>query len=482
MVSRVPGIARRRPEDTMTTTTPITAGPAYRSLDDLALDLDGRLVRPGDPGWHTARQAWHLLVDQRPAAVAQVAHARDVVRVVDAACRLGLRVAPQSTGHNPAPLGDLADTILLRTGALRGVTVDPLRRVARVESGAWWADVTDAVARHGLAALAGSSPDVGVAGYLLGGGLSWLARSHGLAANAVVGIEVVTADGRLRRVDHAHDADLFWALRGGGGSFGVVTALEIRLFPITAVQAGALFFDLDRAHDVLHGWRTWTADLPEAVTSCARVLHLPPLPELPPALAGRSFAVVEVVSQLDETATDALLAPLRALGPNLDTVHRTPMTELSALHMDPPGPTPGLGDGALVQRLDEAAVDAFLDATLAVGPTLLSVELRALGGAVRRPARDGGAVAGFDADAALFAVGIVPDDTAGPRVRLALDTVRAALAPHLSRRSYLNFSEEPRDEAELFGAARDRLRTVKAAYDPHDLIRANHPVRPGSAS
>ena len=293
---------------------------------------------------------------------------------------------------------------------------------------------------------------------------------------------MVTADGVLRRVDYDHDADLSWALRGGGGSFGIVTALEIRLFPITAVQAGALFFDLGRAREVLHGWRAWTADVPDAVTSCARILHLPPLPELPPELAGRSFAVVEVVSQLDGADTDPLLAPLRVLGPAIDTVHRTPTTELSALHMDPPGPTSGLGDGGLVARLVEAAVDAFLDAALAVGPTLLSIELRQLGGAVRRPVPDGGAVSAFDADAALFAVGIVPDDATGPRVRLALDTVRASLAPHLSHRSYLNFSEQPRDEAELFGPARDRLRAVKAAHDPQDVIRANHPVRAGSAS
>jgi FAD/FMN-containing dehydrogenase len=178
-----------------------TTGPA---LDALATDLDGTLVRPSDATWDAARLAWNLHVDQRPLAVVLAASPRDVVTTVNAARALGVRVAPQSTGHNAAPLGDLADTILLKLAALDGVTIDPVRRIARVEAGALWAHVTQAAAEHGLAALAGSSPDVGVAGYTLGGGVSWLGRSHGLAANSVTAIEVVTADGTLRRVDASH--------------------------------------------------------------------------------------------------------------------------------------------------------------------------------------------------------------------------------------------------------------------------------------
>lgn len=187
-------------------------------LDLLALDLDGVLTLPGEPGWDQARRAWNLAVDQQPVAVATVTSVRDVRTVVTAARRLGLRVAAQSTGHNASPMGDLAGTILLRLSELRGVTVDPSARVARVEGGAQWAEVTSAAARHGLAALAGSSGDVGVAGYTLGGGVSWLGRSHGLALNHVRAFEVVTADGAVRRVDAEHHPDLFWALRGGGRS------------------------------------------------------------------------------------------------------------------------------------------------------------------------------------------------------------------------------------------------------------------------
>ncbi len=203
------------------------------SFQDLAADLDGTVHHPGDPDWDLARAAWNLSVDQRPEAVVTARSVADVQATVRAAAARGLRVAPQSTGHHASPMGPLDGTVLLRLSGLRGVSVDPASRTARVEGGAVWADVTAAAGEHGLAALAGSAADVGVAGYTLGGGLSWLARSRGLAANSVTALEVVTADGEHRRVDADHDPDLFWALRGGGGSFAVVTALELSLFPLT---------------------------------------------------------------------------------------------------------------------------------------------------------------------------------------------------------------------------------------------------------
>ena len=320
------------------------------ALDRLATDLDGSLVRPGDAAWDTARLAWHLAVDQRPTAVVLAESVRDVQATVVAAREAGLRVAAQSTGHNAPPLGDLAGTILLKTAALRGVQIDPEARIARAEAGAQWMDVTPLAAKHGLAGLAGSARDVGVAGYTLGGGLSWLGRKHGLAANSVVALEVVTADGRLRRIDAEHDAELFWALRGGGGSFAIVTALEFRLYPISEVYAGVLFFPIERAEEVLQAWREWVDTVPEAVTSIGRLLKFPPLPELPPHLSGQAYVVVEATCILDASQAEQLLAPLRALGPAIDTFRVTPVEELSALHMDPDGPVPGHGDGLIGSR------------------------------------------------------------------------------------------------------------------------------------
>lgn len=459
-------------------------------LAELAAELDGRLTLPGDAGWDADRTAWNLAVDQRPAAVVVAGSAEDAVRTVRRAAALGLGVAAQSTGHNAGPLAAQAGfdrVVLLRMSELRGVEIDAEARVARIEPGAQWGDVVAAAAPHGLAALAGSSHDVGVVGYTLGGGVSWLARSHGLAANQVLAAEIVTADGRLRRIDAEHDADLFWAIRGGGGDFGVVTALEFRLFPVTEVVAGMMLWPLDAAHEVLHAWAEWTGGLPETVTSTARVLRLPEMPELPPFLSGRSLVLVEAVCQEGPERADELLAPMRALAPELDTVHPQPAAELLQLHMDPPEPSPGFGDGMMLSELAPATVRAFLDA---VGPgaetALVVAELRHLGGALdpdtalalaaERGVPAPGAIAGFDAQYLVFAGGVPVPELADALV-VSLGRLFSRIEPWRAPVEYLNFAEHARPAEQLFGERVHRLRAVKADVDPEGLIRSNHPVR-----
>ena len=342
-----------------------------------------------------------------------------------------------------------------------------------------WQEATAAAAAHGLAALSGSSPDVGVVGYSLGGGISWLGRRHGLAASSIVAAEVVTADGRLVRVDAEHEPELFWALRGGGGSFGVVTALELRLFPLEELVAGVLFFPLDRAAEVLHAWRAWTDDLPDEVTSVGRILQFPPIPDLPDFLRGRSFAVVEVVSLLPSDETARLVAPLRALDPELDTVETIPFAALSKVHMDPEQPVPGLGDGQLLAALPAEAVDRFVEA--AVGSALISAEIRQLGGALARPAPGGGAADRVEAAWAVYTVGAPLTPALADAVTESIDAVKDALAPWDAATTYLNFSDRSVPAERLFRAETlARLRRVKAAYDPRDVFRSNHPVAPAA--
>ncbi|MFE5670848.1 FAD-binding oxidoreductase [Agromyces sp. NPDC056523] len=458
----------------------------------LAERLDGRLVLPGDADWDAARAAWNLSVDQRPAAVVIAATAADIARTVRAAREMGLAVAPQGTGHNAAPLveGDgLSDAILLKTHELRAVEVRPTQRLARVEAGALWGDVVAAAAPHGLAALAGSSHDVGVVGYTLGGGVSFLGRQHGLAANHVVAVELVTADGEFRRVDAEHDAELFWAVRGGGGDFGVVTAIEFRLFELEQVVAGTLFFPIDRAEEVLQAWADWTRSVPDSVTSVGRVLRIPPMPELPPFLSGRSFVVVEAVVQESPERADALLAPLRTLHPEIDTVHPQAPAELLQLHMDPPGPTPGLGGGMMLGDLPAEGVRGFVDA---VGPdadtALLSVEIRHLGGAFEPAAAvdlaaesglpEPGAIAGFEGRYLVYAVGIAVPETA-EAVVASLGRLLSRIEPWRATAEYLNFVERPTASEQVFGddGRLARLRALKNAVDPTGVIRSNHPVR-----
>lgn len=463
--------------------------PALDALARLAGQLDGRLVTPADDEWDAARSAWNLTIDQRPAAVVIAASTDDVIRTVNAARSAGLAVAPQATGHNAGPLvagSGLAGTVLLRMHELRGVDVDVEARVVRVEAGAQWGDVVAAVARHGLTALAGSSHDVGVVGYTLGGGLSWLARSHGVAANHVIAADVVTADGVARRVDAEHDEELFWAIRGGGGDFAVVTALEFRVYPIDTIVAGTLFFPIDRTAEVVEAWRVWTATVPDSVTSLARVLRVPPLPDLPPFLAGKSFVAVEVAVQESPDRADELLAPLRRLGPDLDSIHPQPTAELLQLHMDPPGPVPGIGDGMALAELTPEAVRAFVGAT---GPdsgcALASVEIRHLGGMVRpevarrHAAARGlpfpGATAGFDAGYVVYAVGLAAPGL-GETLVASLGRVLSAIEPWRAQLGYLNFAEHEVDPQRLFGDRLRRLRAVKQAVDPGAVIRSNHPV------
>jgi FAD/FMN-containing dehydrogenase len=439
----------------------------------------GTLVCPGDAGWDRARAAWVVNVDQRPAAVAVVRSMEDVSAAVVSSARAGLKVTAQSTGHGATPVGSLSDTVLVRTSSLDAVDVNPAERTVWAGSGVEWGSVAAAAAEHGLAAQAGSAPDVGIAGFLLSGGISWLARSRGLAVNDVLALEIVGADGRARVVDTDHEPDLFWALRGGGGSFGVVTGIKLRLHPQPTVAAGTLFFPIPRAGEVLHAWRRWTRTVPDQTMSCSRLLQLPPLPELPPPLSGQAFVVVEVAHQGPSAELNAAIAPLRELDPTLDTINEIPAAGLFALHMDPPGPTPCRGNGMLLNDVPPSAIDALVSrAGHGSGSPLLSVELRHLGGAVATRPAGAGAVGHFEAQFVMYAVGVTLDKAAEAKVDDFIRKVEQALAPWSSDIHYANFDERAGGGRDRFHDrdTLDRLRAVKARVDPAGLFTCGHPL------
>ena len=455
----------------MTTVTP-TIGRGSNEFGE-------KLVFPNDARYDEARIAWNLAVDQRPTAVALPDSADDVAATIRFAASHGLRVAPQSSGHGASALGELDDTILLKTERMHDVEINPIARTATVHAGTLWADVTAAAASHGLAGLQGSAPDVAVAGYTLGGGLSFLSRKYGLAANSVRSIQLVTADARIVRCDREHEPDLFWALRGGGGSFGVVTAIELELFEIPEVYAGVLWYPIERAREVLHAWRELTqSEPPEELTTLGRLLNLPPIPQIPEPVRGKSFVIVEAVHAGDRAQADALLAPLRALGPVNDTVQSMSMPALSRLHMDPEQPVSGVGDGLMLADLPRAAIDAFVDVAGAGSSfPLLSIELRHLEGELGRRRPENGALAALDARYAMYGVGMTPARELEAPVRRQVETVKSALAPWAARHMYLNFADGDRDPGTFWsGAAHERLRCIKASVDPDGLIRSNHPV------
>jgi FAD/FMN-containing dehydrogenase len=457
---------------TIELTTPLRRADALRGL--------GTVQLPGDPGYDAARLPWNVAVDQRPAAVTYPRDVAQVQEVVRAAAAADLRVAPQSTGHNAGPLAaqGLDDVVVLRTSAMTGVTVDPARRIARVEGGALWIHATEPAAEHGLAALHGSSPDVGIAGYSLGGGIGWYARKLGLATNSLTAVELVTADGEHVRADAHRNRELFWAVRGGGGSFGVVTALEFRLYPIETAYAGMMVWDLARAEAVLREWAAWAPGAPDEVTTALRVLNLPPLPDIPEPLRGRSVAVLDGAVLAGDGQAESILGGLRALHPEIDTFTRVPARTLTRLHMDPEGPSPFVSGTAMLEACPQDAVDAFLG-EVGTGSTtsLLLAELRQLGGALGRDHEGGGALKRLDAQFLAFAGAMAVTPEMAAQGEHDAHRLVKALSPWANGRNYLNFAEaavDPRtgyDELTWL-----RLKGIRSAVDPHGLFVGNHRI------
>ncbi|HEX5729142.1 FAD-binding oxidoreductase [Microbacterium sp.] len=451
--------------------------PVDTRVDRLRAALGDRVAFPGDAAYDAGRVPWNVAIDQHPFAVLRPESAEDVVDAVRAATACGLRVAPQSTGHAAGALADtdLSDVVLLSLAGLRGATVDPVGRTARVLGGSQWNDVLAVAAAHGLTAMHGSSGDVSVVGYLLSGGLSFYGRAHGLAVETVRAVQLVTADGSLVRASADEHADLFWALRGGSGAFGVVVSIEIDLLPYADVFAGMLLWDASHADVVARAWAEWTATAPETATTTLRVLHFPPMPELPPFLSGRALVVVDGAILDTDAAASALLAPLRALEPEMDTFARIPSAGLVAVHMDPPDPTPALTAHAVLDSLPGEAVDALVAA--AGQPGLFIVELRHLGGAIARPAANGGAVSSLEGEYLLHTIAVVPVPEA---FAAAAAAVRAGIAPFEPWRTdalALTFIDGGGEDATAgYGAAAARLRELKRLFDPANVFASARAV------
>ncbi|HEY4279969.1 MAG TPA: FAD-binding oxidoreductase [Conexibacter sp.] len=452
---------------------------SFRPIDVGALrsSFAGPVIAPDEAGWDRARQTFNLTIDQRPALIALAQDARDVASAVRFANARGMRVAPQAGGHNAGPLGDLSSTLLLKTSAMSGFTVNPAARNARVEAGVKWGAVCDATSPHGLAPLSGSARDVSVVGYSLGGGIGWLGRKHGLQCNAITAIELVTADGTMLRVDHDDEPELFWALRGGGGSFGVVTAIEFDLFPVSDIYAGALLFPFERASEVFHAWHEWALMAPDEVTATAKLLQLPPLPEIPEPLRGNSFAAMQFAILGDEAFGRELIAPLRAIGPSIDTVEMIDPVGLSFLAMDPEDPLPYVADGRVYGDMPSDGFASFVEhAGPGSGSPLAMAELRLAGGALDRSHDMHGVRDSIVGSYVSFMVGPVMAPGAEEAARAAIERIRSSIAIYEVGR-YANFSETPTQPERFHGDRRTmRLRSLREEWDPQRVLHANHPL------
>ncbi|MFF0202704.1 bagremycin/ferroverdin biosynthesis FAD-dependent oxygenase BagK/FevA1 [Streptomyces sp. NPDC005017] len=444
------------------------------TVQRLAGRLSGPVLGPGDDGYADEVAGSNRVSRHRPAMVLGARDATQVRKAVAFAAETDLPTAVQATGHGPARVTE-GTGLLINVRRMTGVTIDPAAGVARAEAGARWHQVVDAAAAHGLAPLSGSSPLVGVVGYTLGGGLALLSRAYGFAADHVTAVDIVTPDGLPRTATARRHPDLFWALRGGKGNFGVVTAVEFGLVPVTRLYGGGLHFPGDSAAEVLHAWRSWTESVPEETASSLALLRMPDRKPVPPFLRGRLVVHVRVAHLGPGDEGERLVRPLREAAPALvDTLGEMPYTRFADIHDDPALPVPHDERSAMLRELGPDAADDLLRLA---GPGSdcadFMVELRHMGGALGRQAEVPGAVDHRDAAYCLTTLG-----PPGTRTGHVVD----GMAHRGTGRSHLNFLTGPGTarlaERGYTPADYARLGEIKSRYDPENLFRFNHNIPP----
>jgi FAD/FMN-containing dehydrogenase len=437
---------------------------------------------PGSRAYEDATQVFNLAAPAEPAAAATVRtidQIRDVLRYAE---REGLQVGVHTTGHASATARSMRGAALIRTQLDGAVELDTERRIARIPAGVRWGAAVEATARSGLALPHGSAATVGVVGYLLRGGLSFYGRKVGLAVNSVRAIELVTADGSAHRADDRNDPELFWALRGGGGGFGVVTAVEVELFPAAKVVTGAAFWPAVHAPRLARIWRRWTEDAPRDVATSLRILNLPDVPEVPPVLRGGPVLCVDgvILCAAEEDLRAArghaedLLGPLRAAAePVLDTWQVTAPAKVLETHMDPADPVAIHGDHMLLDEIGDDGVAEFLRAVGDGSDSPLVVAgLRQLGGACAIPSPTGGALDHLAARYVYSAAGVPADESLEAAISRRCAAVRAAMSPWDTGRTAPTFVENRRQPQRHLTEDQVReVQTIRERIDPDGRFR-----------
>jgi FAD/FMN-containing dehydrogenase len=449
----------------------------------LAAVVAGSVLLPGDAGYDDERAVFNLNHELVPAMIVVAESVADVQAAVTFAAGQHRPVLVKTTGHQM--VGQAHGAVVIATRRMNDVAIDAVRCTARVGAGAIWSEVIEAAAKAGLAPLNGSNPTVGVVGYTLGGGLSpTLGRSHGYAADHVRSLDVVIADGNLRHVDAKSEPELFWALRGGKGNFGVVTALEFDLFPVPRLYGGGLYFPGERMADVLRAWTDWHPGTPETMTSSFAVLRMPVLPEVPEPLRGRFLVSVRMAYTGTTADGERMIAPLRAVAPAaLDTVADMPYTAVASIHNEPTDPVPYYERGIMLREFPAQAQDKLIEL---VGPdaetALVIAELRALGGAWdREPAVPNAVVTrGLPYSLLGVAAGPVSEEE---QLKKSVAELLDGMKPWQGDRRYVNnlAPDEAADAAAIYGPeCHARLASIKNTYDPANLFRLNHNVVPAA--
>lgn len=453
------------------------------TLDELATTLRGRLLLPEHDGYDAARTVWNGMVDRRPAAIALCESAADVIACVRFARSNGLPLSVKAGGHQAAGKAVCDGGLVVDLSEMDGVRVDPETRTARVEPGATLGQFDGEAQSFGLATTAGVHSGTGVAGLTLGGGIGWLARSFGLASDNLVAADVVTADGELVYASEDEHPELFWALRGGGGNFGIVTSFEFQLHPVgPEVLTAQLFHRLEEAEQVLRAYRDVMAEAPDELACYPMILKVPPLEGFPTELHGRPALALVGCYSGPITDGEAAVAPLAAIGnPFVEVVAPMPYaTFQSSFDAGAPDGARYYARAHLLPELSDAAISALVDQVEELPGDFSMMFLESLGGAIARKPAD--ATAWPHRDAAYgFAVQAGWTDPADDDAEIAwVRRVHEAMTPHATGGVYVNYldGDEADRVTDAYGDHYRRLARIKQEWDPDNLFRANHNITP----
>lgn len=456
----------------------MTGALASSGLSELAAALTGTVIERGEPGFDDELATFNSAVVHTPFAVVCAETVTDVQATLRYATAHGVAVGVHSTGHGYT---SFTDGVMVSVRRLDSMELDPERHLISVGAGVRWGAVLDAAAPLGLAPLAGSSTDVGVVGYSLGGGLSIMGRAFGMGVDQVRALEVVTLDGEVRQVDAQSEPDLFWGLRGGGGNLGVVTRITVELVAVTEFYGGGIYFDGAHMRDILVAYGEWTQSIPDELCTSLAMIWMPPSPAVPEPLRGKTVAHLRVCYLGEPSAGDEMLAPMRAAAPALiDHVSMTPVTQLDAIHGDPPEPIPFYLRGTLLREVTEQTADALLSIVgTDVQVPMLLWDLRHQQGAFSRTPEHPSAVDGREAAFNLQVVGLdLPE--ASPAVHAVVDAATLAMDPWSTGGTILNVHGSVKDEADrrraFDDATYERLVALVRKYDPQGLLRHGHSI------
>ncbi len=434
--------------------------------------LQGAVIAPEDPRYDEARQPWNLRVEQRPSVIVVPKNTADVVKAVCFARNEGLGVAVQATGHgNVRPANGC---LLILTSDMQGVTIDAVAQTAWVEAGVKWSVVLEKAQAAGLAPLLGSSPDVGAVGYTLGGGIGWLARKYGLSSDSVNYFKVVTTDGQLLRASDTENSDLFWGLRGGGGSLGIVTGIEIKLYPVTTVYGGNLFYPIEQAQEVITRYREWLPSVPDELTSSFVLMNFPPIPDVPEFLRGQSFVIVRGCYSGPVEQGEGLLEYWRAWQvPLIDDFKTMPFGQVALISNDPVEPIAALSSSAWLAELSDEAIEILVNSSkISEGSPLAFIEVRHAGGVMARPQES--AYSNREGILNMQMLGVAFSPEMHQALMRYVSQVKQELQPYLTGRVYMNFLEGEESQAQVRNGfapeAYRQLTQLKAKYDPENIL------------